>query len=88
MSNISKEELRKKLAQRKRRKSDTSEDKSPKSKKNQGLVKDQDSHLSNDLKRLGLITLIVLIIFIVIIVLKEKTELFNQLSDLFYGFIN
>lgn len=88
MSNLSKEELRKKLAQRKKRKNDRSKDSSPKSKRDQKLTKDQDSNLSSDLKRLGLVTLIVLIIFIAIIILKEKTELFSQLSDLFYSFIN
>jgi uncharacterized membrane protein len=84
MSNLSKEELRKKLAQRK---NDRYKNKSSKLKKGQKIFEDQDSNISTDLKKLGLVTLIVLIIFIAIIILKEKTGLFNQLSNLFYGLI-
>lgn len=86
MAKISKEELRKKLARR--RNQGKKEKQKPEKQIEKNSTKNKETDLLKDLKRLAVISIATLVIFLIIIILKETTEIFVQISNLFYSLIN
>jgi len=87
MSKFSKEELRKKLQKEKTGKGkrkihkEKTEDRIDQS-------SSKNENLSQDLKRLGLISLVVILLLIISIYIKNQTDIFTQIADYFYQLIN
>ncbi len=86
MAKISKEEIRKRLQQKKKKtepkpEAETKEDKKRPEKK-------QETTLSKDLKYLGIVTAGVIALLIFAVVLKEKTSLLDQVSSYLFQLLH